>query len=166
MGSFRPGAGNQHLHWYFNFTGCIVETVPNHYVVRVGTYPDKEFRYLRTVIVDGRRLLGLKFKASTYAQLSFNLPALAGVSPYTSPTVSQADLCFYKQLLWATPFILHFVGTPYPEVTWGHFAEFLINASSVGLRILLLIHLCRFTVRVQCVHNSAFPTASSPASLL
>ena len=25
---FRPGAGNQHLHWYFNFTGCIVETVP------------------------------------------------------------------------------------------------------------------------------------------
>ena len=27
MGSFRPGAGNQHLHWYFNFTGCIVETV-------------------------------------------------------------------------------------------------------------------------------------------
>ena len=26
MGSFRPGAGNQHLHWYFNFTGCIVET--------------------------------------------------------------------------------------------------------------------------------------------
>ena len=20
------GAGNQHLHWYFNFTGCIVET--------------------------------------------------------------------------------------------------------------------------------------------
>ena len=25
MGSFRPGAGNQHLHWYFNFTGCIVE---------------------------------------------------------------------------------------------------------------------------------------------
>ena len=27
MGSFRPGAGNQHLHWYFNFTGCLVETV-------------------------------------------------------------------------------------------------------------------------------------------
>ena len=27
MGYFRPGAGNQHLHWYFNFTGCIVETV-------------------------------------------------------------------------------------------------------------------------------------------
>ena len=26
MGSFRPGAGNQHLHWYFNFTGCIVES--------------------------------------------------------------------------------------------------------------------------------------------
>ena len=24
MGSFRPGAGSQHLHWHFNFTGCIV----------------------------------------------------------------------------------------------------------------------------------------------
>ena len=21
MGSFRPGAGSQHLHWHFNFTG-------------------------------------------------------------------------------------------------------------------------------------------------
>ena len=26
MGSFRPGAGSQHLHWHFNFTGCIAET--------------------------------------------------------------------------------------------------------------------------------------------
>ena len=49
MGSFRPGAGNQHLHWYFNFTGCIVETG---YAFRAGrNLPDKEFRYLRTVIV-------------------------------------------------------------------------------------------------------------------
>ena len=24
--SFRPGAGSQHLHWHFNFTGCIAET--------------------------------------------------------------------------------------------------------------------------------------------
>ena len=60
MGSFRPGAGNQHLHWYFNFTGCIVETVPNHYAFRAGrNLPDKEFRYLRTVIVTAAVYWGL-----------------------------------------------------------------------------------------------------------
>src|SRR5579872_5447552 len=28
MGSFRPAAGNQHLHWYCNFAGIPIETVP------------------------------------------------------------------------------------------------------------------------------------------
>ncbi len=52
MGSFRPVAGNPHLHGYYNFTESIVETVPNHYAFRAGrNLPDKEFRYLRTVIV-------------------------------------------------------------------------------------------------------------------
>ena len=62
MGSFRPGAGNQHLHWYFNFTGCIVET-SNHYAFRAGrNLPDKEFRYLRTVIVTAAVYWGLDSK--------------------------------------------------------------------------------------------------------
>ena len=42
MGSFRPAAGTQHLHWDYNFTELLVETAH---------LPDKEFRYLRTVIV-------------------------------------------------------------------------------------------------------------------
>ena len=59
MGSFRPGAGNQHLHWYFNFTGCIVETVPKSLRLSCGSnLPDKEFRYLRNRYSYGRRLLG------------------------------------------------------------------------------------------------------------
>ena len=63
MGSFRPGAGNQHLHWYFNFTGCIVETASNHYAFRAGrNLPDKEFRYLRTVIVTAAVYWGLDSK--------------------------------------------------------------------------------------------------------
>ena len=72
MGSFRPGAGSQHLHWHFNFTGCIVETVPkslrlscgsNHYAFRAGrNLPDKEFRYLRTVIVTAAVYWGLNSK--------------------------------------------------------------------------------------------------------
>ena len=28
MGSFRPAAGNQHLHWYCNFAEFPIETVP------------------------------------------------------------------------------------------------------------------------------------------
>ena len=60
MGSFRPGAGNQHLHWYFNFTGCIVETVLKSLRLSCGSeLTDKEFRYLRTVIVTAAVYWGL-----------------------------------------------------------------------------------------------------------
>jgi hypothetical protein len=61
MGSFRPGAGNQHLHWYFNFTGCALSRqCSNHYAFRAGrNLPDKEFRYLRTVIVTAAVYWGL-----------------------------------------------------------------------------------------------------------
>ena len=52
MGSFRLVAGNRHLHRYYNFAGWAVETVSDHYAFRAGqNLPDKEFRYLRTVIV-------------------------------------------------------------------------------------------------------------------
>ena len=63
MGSFRPGAGNQHLHWYFNFTGCIVETALKSLRFRAGrNLPDKEFRYLRTVIVTAAVYWGFNSK--------------------------------------------------------------------------------------------------------
>ena len=57
MGSFRPAAGTQHLHWDYNFTELLVETAPRslHDSCRSELarqdLPDKEFRYLRTVIV-------------------------------------------------------------------------------------------------------------------
>ena len=52
MGSFRLVAGNWHLHQYYNFAGRAVETVPKSYAFHAGqNLPDKEFRYLRTVIV-------------------------------------------------------------------------------------------------------------------
>ena len=64
MGSFRPGAGNQHLHWYFNFTGCIVEkALKSLRPFRAGrNLPDKEFRYLRTVIVTAAVYWGFNSK--------------------------------------------------------------------------------------------------------
>ena len=58
MGSFRPAAGNLHLYRYYNFTESIVETV--RYAFRAGqNLPDKEFRYLRTVIVTAAVYWGL-----------------------------------------------------------------------------------------------------------
>ena len=52
MGSFRPGAGNQHL-------------------FRAGrNLPDKEFRYLRTVIVTAAVYWGLNSKLRVAADLS------------------------------------------------------------------------------------------------
>ena len=71
MGSFRPGAGNQHLHWYFNFTGCIVGTVLKSLRLSCGrNLPDKEFRYLRTVIVTAAVYWGLNSKLRVTANLS------------------------------------------------------------------------------------------------
>ena len=64
MGSFRPGAGNQHLHWYFNFTGCIVETVLKSLRLSCGSEltRQEEFRYLRTVIVTAAVYWGFNSK--------------------------------------------------------------------------------------------------------
>ena len=52
LGSFRLAAGNRHLHRYCIFTELIPETVLQtlHYSTRQNL-PDKELRYLRTVIV-------------------------------------------------------------------------------------------------------------------
>ena len=56
MGSFRPAAGNRHLYRYYNFTESIVDR----YAFRAGrNLPDKEFRYLRTVIVTAAVYWGL-----------------------------------------------------------------------------------------------------------
>ena len=71
MGSFRPVAGNLHLHRYYNFTESLVETVlQNRYAFRAGrNLPDKEFRYLRTVIVTAAVYWGFN-SASLAANLS------------------------------------------------------------------------------------------------
>jgi len=52
LGSFRLTTGNRHLHRYCIFTERVFETVAQtlHYSTRQNL-PDKELRYLRTVIV-------------------------------------------------------------------------------------------------------------------
>ena len=52
MGSFRLVAGNLHFHWYKISPSLLPRQRPNRYAIRAGqNLPDKEFRYLRTVIV-------------------------------------------------------------------------------------------------------------------
>ena len=94
----------------------------DHYAFRAGrNLPDKEFRYLRTVIVTAAVYWGLSYRA--------------GVSPYTS-SFDLAETCvFGKQL----PEPLH-CGLPkqaplLPKLR-GYFAEFLNNSSLAHLRIL------------------------------
>ena len=59
MGSFRLVAGNRHLHRYY-FRRVLSRQRPSRYAIRAGqNLPDKEFRYLRTVIVTAAVYWGL-----------------------------------------------------------------------------------------------------------
>jgi len=64
---------------------------PSHYAIRAGqNLPDKEFRYLRTVIVTAAVYWGL---------FPLTFQHRAGVSPYTSAYALAETCVFAKQLL-------------------------------------------------------------------
>lgn len=70
---------------------------PNHYSIRAGqNLPDKEFRYLRTVIVTAAVHRGF---SSHQIALPLTFRHRAGVSPYTSTFVLAETYVFDKQLL-------------------------------------------------------------------
>ena len=71
----------------------------HHYAIRAGrNLPDKEFRYLRDRYSYGRRLLGLRSRASLTLTPSINLPALAGITPIRPLSCLQSAVFFNKQL--------------------------------------------------------------------
>ena len=108
---------------------------PDHYTIRAGrNLPDKEFRYLRTVIVTAAVHWGFD---SELAPLLLTFQHWAGVSPYTS-SFDFAETCvFAKQL--PGPILCGSVPrAPLLPKLRGHFAEFLNYPSPVGLRILFL----------------------------
>ena len=106
---------------------------PNRYAFRAGrNLPDKEFRYLRTVIVTAAVYWGFN---SMLAHLLLTFQHRAGVSPYTS-SFDLAETCvFAKQ----SPGPIHCghvsVASLFPKLR-DQFAEFLNYPSPVGLRIL------------------------------
>ena len=111
----------------------LLRQCPDRYAFRAGqNLPDKEFRYLRTVIVTAAVYWGFD---SGLALLLLTFQHRAGVSPYTS-SFDLAETCvFGKQL----PGPLHcgpHTWAPLLPKLRGYFAEFLNNSSLAHLRIL------------------------------
>lgn len=107
----------------------------HHYAIRAGrNLPDKEFRYLRTVIVTAAVHWGFD---SMLAHLLLTFQHRAGVSSYTSSFDLAQTCVFGKQLL--GPILCGSIsGAPLLPKLRGQFAEFLNNPSPVGLRIFFL----------------------------
>ena len=76
--------------------GPSLRQCPYHYAIRAGrNLPDKEFRYLRTVIVTAAVHWGFSLML---AHRSLTFQHWAGVSPYTSTFVLAQTCVFDKQL--------------------------------------------------------------------
>ena len=108
---------------------------PDHYTIRAGrNLPDKEFRYLRTVIVTAAVYWGFN---SMLAHLLLTFQHRAGVSPYTS-SFDLAETCVFDKQLPGPILCGHIAVAPLFPKLRGQFAEFLNYPSPVGLRILFL----------------------------
>ena len=116
--------------------GALLRQCPNRYAFRAGrNLPDKEFRYLRTVIVTASVYWGL----SSVLRLPLHIPLTfkhrAGVRPYTSAFAFAETCVFGKQS--PGPFHCGLLSqAPLLPKLRGHFAEFLNNSSLARLRIL------------------------------
>ena len=106
---------------------------PSRYAIRAGrNLPDKEFRYLRTVIVTAAVYWGFD---SGLSLLLLTFQHRAGVTPYTSSFDLAESCVFAKQL--PGPILCGSVSrAPLLPKLRGQLAEFLNNPSPVGLRIL------------------------------
>jgi hypothetical protein len=88
---------------------------PDRYTIRAGrNLPDKEFRYLRTVIVTAAVHWGF---GSRLSPLPLTFQHWAGVSPYTSAFALAETCVFGKQSPGPVRAARVPTGTPYPEVT-------------------------------------------------
>ena len=101
--------------------GPLLRQRSNRYTIRAGrNLPDKEFRYLRTVIVTAAVYWGFD---------------RAGVSTYTS-ALAFADTCVFAKQSLVTILCGLLSKAPLLPKLRGHFAEFLNKSSPVRLRIL------------------------------
>ena len=126
---------------------------PDRYTIRAGrNLPDKEFRYLRTVIVTAAVYRGFDQELAPH-HLTFR--HRAGVTPYTSTFVFAECCVFIKQSqppVHCNPFSLHprgattYQGAPSPEVT-VQICRVPSPEFSQAPENFHPAHLCRFAVR-------------------
>ena len=106
---------------------------PDRYTIRAGrNLPDKEFRYLRTVIVTAAVYWGFN---SMLAHLLLTFQHRAGVSPYTS-SFDLAETCVFDKQSPGPTLCGSIAGASLFPKLRDHFAEFLNYPSPVGLGIL------------------------------
>ena len=95
---------------------------PDRYTIRAGrNLPDKEFRYLRTVIVTAAVYWGFN---SMLAHLLLTFQHRAGVSPYTS-SFDLAETCVFDKQSPGPILCGHIAVAPLIPKLRGQFAEFL-----------------------------------------
>ena len=118
--------------------------LPSRYSIRAGrNLPDKEFRYLRTVIVTAAVYRGFGSQLRLAADAHLNLPAPGrSQSVYVGLDNALARSCvFAKQSLGtilcgrSPSAVRHLLPAPIPKLR-GHFAEFLFRKSLEPLRLL------------------------------
>ena len=139
MGSFRPVAGKTRIFTYTPISpGPLLRQLPNRYAIHAGqNLPDKEFRYLRTVIVT----------AAVHWGLISMLCLMANTSTWPSSTGQASAPILHLSISQKPVFLLnsrlgHFTAThllqwaPLIPKLRGHFAEFLNNGYPVRLMIL------------------------------
>ncbi len=115
--------------------GWLLRQCPDRYTIRAGqNLPDKEFRYLRTVIVTAAVHRGFNSELSL---LLLTFQHRAGVSPYTS-SFDLAETCVFDKQSPGPILCGSIARAPLLPKLRGQLAEFLNNPSPVGLRILFL----------------------------
>ncbi len=130
---------------------------PDRYAIRAGrNLPDKEFRYLRTVIVTAAVHWGF---GSRREPLPLTFQHWAGVSPYTSPYGLAETCVFGKQSPGPAPCGPRPLPTRSGSLPGAllvpklrsYFAEFLNEGYPDHLRVLTPAHQSRFAVRAPTV---------------
>ena len=138
---------------------------PTRCLIRAGrNLPDKEFRYLRTVIVTADIHGGLDPKL---AQQAFTFPHWSHVTPYTSTCVLAESCVFAKQSVGLFHCGLARSQAPLLPKLRGHFAEFLRESYLAHLGILYHPTCVGFGYWQSCLngYRAFLGSMTSPTSL-
>ena len=115
--------------------GPLLRQCPSRYAIHAGqNLPDKEFRYLRTVIVTAAVHWGLSSMLRLRLHFPLTFQHWAGVSPYTS-SFDFAETCVFGKQLLGPLFCDQLSLAPLLPKLRGNFAEFLNNGYPARLRI-------------------------------